>query len=429
MTLLSKFNVTRYEGTLANGIRVVLFHRPAAPIATTAVLKSGSRYDPASMPGVAHFIEHMIVNGSEKFPTKDLLSEHIESIGGSYGARTSQNYMMVDTEVSEAADYGRVTDLFEATLCKPLMDRKMFENEKRVIIKEIQRSDSNPIQVLVKTARKLFFKDTPFEHQIIGDEKSISALEYDAVMAEYKKFLDKSRITFIASGDISFDELLTHLNTLSFLEGNPIEENSEVFVAPTEPLSLGAFFDTPQTQIALGVHGPKLFTKESIHLNLLGNILAQGRASRLTKRLRYEKGLVYGVGLGKYGGFDFGAWCIMTETSTDKVQEVVDEIIKEIQNVRMHGITESELEFVKNRTIKSMKRDMQTSGDWVSFYSVPEVFVKNGYGVDMFVQNIEETTVEDISRVVEAYFTPEKWRLVLCGKGKENIELHWQQYP
>ena len=147
MDTFKSFNVTRSEGKLRNGIKVMLFQRSGAPITTTAILKSGSKYDPDSMFGVAHFLEHMIVNGSQEFPTKDLLAEHIESVGGSYGAKTGQDPMWVNTEVSEKDDYERVVDIFNATLCKPLMDKKVFENEKQVVIKEIQKSNSNPSQL------------------------------------------------------------------------------------------------------------------------------------------------------------------------------------------------------------------------------------------------------------------------------------------
>jgi len=153
MNIFDDFNITRSEGKLKNGIRVVLYHRPGAPITTTALLKSGSKNDPDSMLGVAHFLEHMIVNGSQEFPTKDLLSEHIESVGGSYDAATWQEYMRVNVEISDKSDYSRVIDIFDSILSGPLMDKKIFENEKQVIIKEIQKNNSNPLKVLFNTVR------------------------------------------------------------------------------------------------------------------------------------------------------------------------------------------------------------------------------------------------------------------------------------
>jgi zinc protease len=418
MDIFKNFNVTRSEGKLKNGIKVVLFHRAGAPVATTAILDSGSKYDPETMPGVTHFLEHMVVNGSLEFPTKDLLAEHIESVGGTYSAATWQDSMRINTEVSDKSDYDRVANIFNATLCNPLMDKDVFENEKKVVIKEIQRSNSNPSQILIKTLRQLFFKGTPFEHQILGDEESILKLQYEEVISEYKKLFDASRITFVVSGDISIDEVVTKLNTLHFLKGSTSVSKNDQYEMIDKKLVLASFFDAPQTHLYFGVPAPVSFTEDLLHLNLLGQILAGGRTSRLTKRLRYEKGLVYAVSFSKNGGQKFGAWGITTDTSEDKVQEVVDEIMAEIKDLQINGVKESELEFVKNKRIKSLKRTMQTSDDWVDFHALSEAFSKETWNIDTFVKDTEETTVEDIKRVIDIYMPLDKWQLALCGRTK-----------
>ena len=426
MDIFKDFNVTRSKQTLRNGVEVILFHRSGAPITTTAVLRSGSRYDLDSMPGLSHFLEHMITNGSKDFPSKDLLAEHIESVGGSYGAMTGQDPMWVTTEISDKNDYGRVVDIFDATLCNPLMDKKVFENEKHVLIKEIKKADSSPARVLNKVSRKLFFSGTPFEHDVLGDENSILGLPYEGVMAEYKKLFDKSRITFFTSGDILIDELASHLNKLDLSDGEDMDRQGDKFEIADKEKIFSNFFDAPQTHIYFGVQAPKSFTKESIHLNSLGNILAGGRNARLTKRLRYDKGLIYSVNFGGNGGLNFGSWGIFTDTTDDKVQQVVDEIILEIKDILVNGIKKSELEFVRNRRIKSLKRTMQTSNDWVNFHAVPYVFSTELYDINTFVKDVAETTTEDIKNVIKQYLIPEKWKLAMCGRIEEKtVILKW----
>lgn len=423
--MFEKFGVTRLEGILDNGVRVVLFHRPNAPIYTTALLHSGSLYDPEQNPGLAHFLEHMIVNGSKEFPSKDLLAEHIESAGGIYGAFTTQDVQAVHTEVSDKSDYEKVIDIFTATLAKPLMDKDVFENEKKVVIKEIQRYNSEPLRLLSRVSRKLFFNDTPLEHDITGDEQSILGLVYEEAIFEYKKMFDASRMLFIASGDISIEELVTHLNKVTVMKGQPFIEKDQTVEVKNEYKILSTFFDAPQTHIALGVPSAPPFSKESIHLNLLGTILIGGRASRLMKRLRYKKGLVYGGGMSKIGSTHTGAWRIVTDTTESHVQEVVDEILGEIKDLLKDGVTERELDFVKNKKIKSLKRTMQTSADWVDFHLLPEAFGEN-YTLDTFVKYITETTNDDILSTARTYLHKDNWKLALCGRTKDiDIKLHW----
>src|SRR3989344_1269455 len=419
MDIFNDFNITRYEGRLKNNIKIVLFYKSGAPITTTAILKSGSKYDPERMYGLAHCLEHMILNGSVKFPSKDLLAEHIESVGGSLGAATWQEYMRVNVEVPDKSDYFRVVDIFDATLCNPLMTKESFENEKQVILKEIYKSNSNQVRVLYNAVRKKSFKGTSFEHEILGDEESISKLIYDDMLLGHKKLFDKSRITFVVSGDISLSELQNQLNTLSFLEGNNFSENKEKLDVENEQKISYTFFDAPQTSLYLGVYGPQLFTKESAHINILGQIVARPRTYRLTKRLRYKKGLVYDVSFSIFGGINIGTWGIFTNTSEAKVQEVINEIIEEVRDIQKNGVKESELEFVKDFMIKSLRRTMQTSNDWVNFHAYPEAFSIEGYDINTFVKYIKEATVNDIKQIVDKYLSIEKLQLTLTGRTKE----------
>jgi predicted Zn-dependent peptidase len=427
MDIFKNFNVTKQEGRLQNGIKVVLFYKQGAPIATSAILESGSKYDPEGMFGLAHFLEHMVVNGSNEFPSKDLLAEHIESVGGIYNAATGQDQILINTEIPNKEDYIRAIDIFNATLCKPLMDKKVFENEKQVILKEIQRSNSNPVQILNKTARQLFFSNTPFEHEILGAEEDILNLNYDDAVSEYKKLFDESRITFVASGDITIEEILLYLNNLNFLKGNKFFKNNDNFEFSKGKRSLDAFFDAPQTSICFGIPAPAQFSKEYLHLRLVGNVLATGRASRLTKKLRYDKGLVYSVNCGRIGGAQFGSWRIITGTTEEKVQEVIDEIVSEVNDILIYGIKESELQFSKDKELKSLKRTMQTSNDWVNFHATSEIFPENKYDINVFAEEIRKTTLEDTKNVIDQYLKPEKWQLALCGKTKaQSIEINFQ---
>lgn len=427
MSILSDFNVERFEGILKNGIRVVLFYRHGAPIATTATLLSGSRYDPEHAPGMAHFIEHMISNGSSVFPSKDLLAEHIESIGGAFGARTNQEFMWVETEISEKSDFSRVVDIFNATLCNPLMDKDVFENEKKIVIKEIQKSQSNPFQILVKTARELFFQGSVLEHQVLGDELSIKSIKYDEMLDTYKKLFDVSRITFTVSGDITIEEIMINLNTLNFKQGQPILKSPEPVTSLDKKKVLATYIDTTQTHLAFGVPFLSSLSKDLIYLNLLGSILAGGRNARLTKRLRYKKGLVYSVGFTKYGAMDMSQWVITTDTSEDKIQEVVDEIVEEIKDIQKNGVKESELEFVKNKKIKSVKRFTQTSKDWIEIHNTGEAYAPDEYmDIDKQLEVTKAATLEDIQKVIDLYLVSDKWQLAMCGRTKDssvNIEF------
>jgi predicted Zn-dependent peptidase len=414
----------RFESQLKNGIRVVLYYRLNTPITTDAVIHSGSKFDPEETPGFSHFLEHLIVSGSKKFPTKDLLAEHIESVGGFFGATTNQDFITIRTEIPYKNDYNRAVDIFEATLCKPLLDEKSFNNEKKVVIKEIKISQSNPNRVLVKVCRELFFKGNQFEHDVLGDSDSILNINYKETVSNHKKWFNKDRINFVVSGDILIEDLVKNLNKLDFIKNEEKLPNFKIINKDNNEKILNSFLDIPQTHLCFGFLAPLSYSKEMLHINILGDILANGRSSRLTKILRYKKGLIYSIHSNRLGGLEKGLFGFFTSTENEKVQEVVNEIIFEIKNIKENGILDSELEFIKNKKIKSLKRSMQTSNSWVDFHKDYEIFIKGLYTIENYIKDIEATTTKDIKKVIDDYFKEENWKLAMCGKTKkEDVKI------
>ena len=93
MTKLSDFGIKRESGILRSGVRLTVFRKPSAPIYTSFAFLSGGRFDTVGKEGLAHFMEHMIVAGTKKFPTKDKLAEYLESYGGAFHASTGNEVM------------------------------------------------------------------------------------------------------------------------------------------------------------------------------------------------------------------------------------------------------------------------------------------------------------------------------------------------
>src|SRR3989344_1063639 len=85
---LEDFQVELQKATLPNGVRFIHYKKPNAPIAITIASRSGSRFDPKGKEGLAHFLEHMMFMGTEKYPNKKELSLVLEDTGSLYSAGT-----------------------------------------------------------------------------------------------------------------------------------------------------------------------------------------------------------------------------------------------------------------------------------------------------------------------------------------------------
>lgn len=119
--------------TLDNGLRATLIQDPGASIAAAALLvQAGSNQDPDDMPGLAHFLEHMLHLGTERYPEADSYRDFITRSGGSFNATTYQtdtvyHFRLPQQALPEALD--RFGQLFSA----PLLDATYIDRERHAV--------------------------------------------------------------------------------------------------------------------------------------------------------------------------------------------------------------------------------------------------------------------------------------------------------
>lgn len=122
---------------LDNGMVVLLVSDPQAVKSLSAlVVPVGSLQDPDSHPGLAHYLEHMTLMGSKKYPQPDSLAEFLKSHGGSHNASTAPYRTAFYLEVENNALEGAVDRLADA-IASPLLDKKYAERERNAVNAEL----------------------------------------------------------------------------------------------------------------------------------------------------------------------------------------------------------------------------------------------------------------------------------------------------
>lgn len=127
---------------LDNGMVVLLVSDPQAVKSLSAlVVPVGSLQDPAEHQGLAHFLEHMTLMGSKKYPQPDSLAEYLKMHGGSHNASTAPYRTAFYLEVENDALDGAVDRLADA-IAAPLLDKKYADRERNVVNAELTMARS-----------------------------------------------------------------------------------------------------------------------------------------------------------------------------------------------------------------------------------------------------------------------------------------------
>jgi len=416
MITLKDFNVRRENIKLSNGCNVTLFKRTNSPVFMMFSLVLGSRFDPVEKEGLAHFFEHMLVAGTKKFPSKDLLASYIEDLGGSIGASTGVDVLSIRMSLGDPRDIEAGISLLSEILFNSLFDEKTIENERKAILRELESDKANPAKTIYEVKRRLLYQDTEVGRSTLGSKESINNINRADLMDLFNNKITASLSGVTVSGDLDIEKLKFLLEKYIPLKkgnGHLFEDSLPVIRNKVFDYE---YFNNDSMETLIGFRTQNILHEDDRPLDALVGILTGGRTGTLTKKLRYEKGLVYSVGSRHESTVDFGSTYIKCPISKDNLQEVLGTICLELRRISEKGPVSEELQLVKNRILKSIKIRMQTSEDWTWFHYYQNLFFPNKvWTIEDYLNSFDAVTTEDIRKVAEKYFTKDNWYLAFAG--------------
>lgn len=192
-----------YE-VLDNGLRVVLVSDPETPVAAVALdVHVGSGDDPDARPGLAHFLEHMLFLGTDRYPQAGEYQAYIAAHGGQHNAYTSFEHTNYHFEVEASALVGAL-DRFARFFVAPRMDPAYVERERRAVHAEYSarlRSDGRRGYEAFKRAVN---QDHPFSRFFAGNEETLAdrpgAVVRDDLLAFYEQHYRAGNMTLAVVG-------------------------------------------------------------------------------------------------------------------------------------------------------------------------------------------------------------------------------------
>jgi len=194
-------------GRLDNGLRYVLLHHesPKDRAALYLNIQVGSLMETDAQAGIAHYMEHMVFNGSRNFPPGELI-KYFQSVGMSFGADANAHTgkqetvykLKVPTTDVQSVEKGLV--VLSDFLSGALITEEEVDSERGVILKEKTARDSEAFRSSQRRLRFLF-PDTRFLNPTIGTEKIIEGADAALVRSFYDAWYRPELAVLIAVGD------------------------------------------------------------------------------------------------------------------------------------------------------------------------------------------------------------------------------------
>jgi len=381
---------------LGNGVKVVVKERRDLFSATVSVwVRAGAAYEKESERGIAHFLEHILFNGSENFPEGEA-DRIIEGAGGELNAATSYDYTYYYVNLPAHYWETALTVLSDLTL-KPLIDKRHVEKEIPIVLEEIARSRDNPHEVFTEEFLRRLYRRAPYRFPILGFEETVRSFTPEKVRSFYERFYTPERLTVVVEGNIRSEKVLERVEELF----GRLKRKESGFTPERERelSSKGEFVvKHPAVELPYVLLGWKLppAGRHDVYYDILDSLLSLGRSSLFFRELR-EKGITFSAS-SNYQNLKFGANFTVAAV-TEKPEETVEAILKLCRELPQIGREEFEVAKRKLYRVELFGREEgEAEADSLGF--AVTVMDDIGYSTE-FLKDLKEASLSNFCRAVE----------------------------
>lgn len=405
--------------TLENGLRVLTVPMENANSVTVLILVgTGSKYETKDINGISHFLEHMFFKGTKKRPNTLEISETLDSVGGEYNAFTSKEITgywakVEKSKANVALDW--ISDIF----LNSKFDETEMEREKGVIIEEVNMYLDTPTAYVSDLWESVLYGDQPAGWMVIGTKENIKSFDRKKVVNYFESHYSfKNAVLCVAGGiDSEIEEKIKEYFGVS--ENKKSGPKEKVLEKQTEPQVLLHHKKTDQTHFCLGVRAFDLFSEKKYALALLSVILGGNMSSRLFIKVRERNGLAYHIHTSADNSTDTGYLVTQVGTDHKKMEKCIELILEEYKDLKENKISEKELQKAKDYLKGVMSLGLDSSDAKASFYTTQELLEGKILTPEEKFEKIDKVSVEDIKKVAEEIFVPEKLNLAVIGPVEE----------
>ncbi len=404
---------------LPNGLRVYFLHREGSPLLSARlVFPRGSARAPAGKSGLAELTAQLLRRGTHAH-SADEINEILEGAGTDLGTWVSDDSTRLTVSM-EARTAERLLQLVAELLREPLFPKGEVASLRDRTCSQLKSSLDDAEWVASRAAYRAVFAGHVYGLPAEGWVREVAALRRKDFRDFAHGYVGRGAALVLA-GDLKKAPLEAWLEPLRLL---PLGPSTLTPLEATKPLQgRGVLIvdkrDASQTQIRLVGTGFRRDAEDYVPAVLGNAVLGEGFSSRLVNEVRVNRGLTYGIS-SRFGALVAGGMFIVRSfTRLDKVAELVDVVVGEMQRLRDDGPTDEELARVRTYLGGAFRLGTETADQVGS--QVLDAF-RGGMGDDWVVRYprlLEETSRAEVAEALRRRLPVDAWRVVAVGPAKE----------
>jgi len=407
-----------HKTVLKNGVRIIseqLEHLRSVSLAIW--VDAGSRDEVKSENGIFHFTEHMIFKGTENRSSLQIAKE-LDAIGGLSNAFTGKENTCFHGRVL-GEHFAHIADILSDIFLHSTFGVDDLERERQVILQEISMVEDTPDDHIHVLFNRLFWADHPIGMPVLGNEKSVSAIERETILKYINKFYVPERILVAAAGNVDHQSMVSYFEPLfSQLEAGSSNPKNDI---PRSNASVSVKYrDLEQVHICLGGEAPSQTSDRRFACVLLNTILGGNMSSRLFQEIRENRGLAYSVYSFLSSYIDAGLLGVYVATDSQNVNPVLEAIKNEIKKICKGEISKPDLAAAVDHLIGGIYLSSESADNRMMRIAKNEFVFRKYVSYEELVSKLQQVTVDEVVEVASDIFQDGTVSLSTLGPIKED---------
>jgi predicted Zn-dependent peptidase len=386
--------------TLETGLPVVRLNMDGTRAVTALVaFDAGARTELPEENGMAHFLEHLVFKGGEKFSTYRDVNETAERLGAQLNAYTSHDVVAFHI-TARAESLMPAVDLLTDFVAKARIDAGELDRERGVVIQEIHRSADTPSSVADKLLDKAVYGDHPLGRPVLGPEEHIRSFQRDDILAFRERRWAPSHGGAFLAGDLSHAddaELADLFSRFPAREAPPSPDPAPA----AERRVLVERRDTNQSHLRLAWRPEVDQTdlKKRAALAVYATLLGGSMGSRLFDEIREQRGLCYAIRSYAWSHADTSSLEVMAGLDSTKCAEAYTRIREIVAELSEDGPHEGEVDRARAYAAGSTVLALESTGAVARRAAGQKVTFGEIQSPDETIEALDAVTEDDVREI------------------------------
>lgn len=409
-----------YQKTqLENGIRVITESVPEMrSVAIGILFDAGPCDEVPSQKGLAHLTEHLMFQGTSSRDSAQI-AQLMDIGGGNMGAFTSRDYVCFFATILD--DYCTYAlDLLGDVLLNSVFQAKSVEREKSAILREMDVSHDTPFERVASQLKSFAWQGHPLGEPVIGLPETVKSLTREDVIYFAHENLTPDRMIVAAAGNIEHRDFVAQVRDAFW---RMLGQGSTKVSSPPM-MRAGVVTETmpvSQAYFSIGIPALTYTHPDRYALHILNTIIGGGSSSRLFRRIRDERGLVYSINSEYVAYRDAGMIVIEGSTAPDHLLEVLELVFTELHDLAgvNDPIDDEELWKAKMQICGRHLIASENTNTRMSRLATQELYFERFISAEEIVASIETVNSNVIQRLAQENLTEALRRIAVAVVGPE----------